>query len=109
MNAEDKIIKIVNKSNYQKGKLISANNILARKQMTLMGDDKIQTFYVKSANNESVYLVQIITKNKQIISTNCTCPMCDEDGALVQYSDIPSKMLTNRGFSSNLGKSFILL
>lgn len=77
MNVEQEIIKLVNKSNYQKGKLINSNNILPQKQMTLMGNDKIQTFYVKSSNNENVYLVQIITKNRRIISTHCTCPMCD--------------------------------
>lgn len=74
-NLDKKIINIVNKSNYEKGKLINPNNILNQKTLTIMGSDKIFKYSVKSANNDNIYSVQLIMKNNEIIGTSCTCKM----------------------------------
>lgn len=74
-NLEKKIIDIVNKSNYEKGKSINPDNILNQKTLTIMGSDKIFKYKVKSSNNDNVYNIQLIMKNGEIISTSCTCKM----------------------------------
>ena len=75
---EEKIKKIVSTSDYLKGKRINPMSILPQKILTISGNDKILKYKVQSANSDNIYTVTFILKDGDIISSNCTCPMCEK-------------------------------
>ena len=85
---EEKIKKIVGSSNYTKGKLINPNTILPQKTLTILGNDKILRYKVQSSNSDNLYIVELILKNGEIISSNCSCPMCEKTGSCKHIASV---------------------
>lgn len=76
---EEKIIKIVNKINYEKGKNYNQENIELKKIIHLANKSKIYKFEVKSQNTDNIYKIDITTKNNEIYLTYCSCQQYEKE------------------------------
>ena len=71
---EEKIIDLVNKSNYEKAENYNQDKINLTKIIHLANKSKIYKFKIQSESSDNIYDVDITTKNNEIFLTYCSCP-----------------------------------
>lgn len=76
---DQKIIDIVNKTNYEKAKNYNQEKINLIKIIHLASKAKIYKFEIKSQNTDNIYKVDITTKNNEVFLTYCSCPQYEKE------------------------------
>lgn len=63
-----------------KGENFPKKNIVNPKEIPFRGGTKLYTFKIRSETRSQIYTVQIILKERKIMSMNCTCPKYEMSG-----------------------------
>ena len=79
MDVKAEIKKIVGVADLIKGENFPKKNIVNPKQIPFRGGTKLYTFKVRSETSSKIYSVQMILKERKMMSTTCTCPKYEKE------------------------------
>lgn len=110
ISLEDKIIEIVGLESYKLGKMIPIDNVLSQRVLTIFGNDKIFKYMIQELNQKAIYHVELILKNRELISLNCNCgkDKCEHIAAvLIKHQDelFPDLVYNNNKVTNDLNIS----
>ncbi len=79
MDLKAEIKKIVGFTDLVKGENFPKKNIVNPKQIPFRGGTKLYTFKVRSETSSKIYSVQMILKERKMMSATCTCPKYEKE------------------------------